>query len=190
MTLEQTTRVIAAVRTLWPHSNLGHDTEAVVRMWHSILSDFDARRVDGAIRELAAQGREHAPPVGVVAKTVADRIVDPPDWDEVVAEIEHLKRRYHPALPGRETPPVAAFSHPSVAMFALGAWRELALGPAPGTRDYGTFYAQQREAWKALAGRHQRGVALTAVGAPRRRSQLSRPDFQAALPRGPIGDAA
>lgn len=183
MNLTETTRVLAAVRLLWPHSNLGDDPQAVIRMWHSFLSDLDYRRVDSAIRELAAQGREFAPAVGLVVKTVADRIVDSPDFDEVMDEVHRLLKRYHPAYPGREKPPAEAFSHPSVAAFARDAWRELALGPAPGTNNYGTFYAQQREAYKALAARHQRGVALAAVGAPRRRSDLNRPDFLAALPR-------
>jgi hypothetical protein len=73
---------------------------------------------------------------------------------------------------GRETPPAGAFSHPLIAAFAVPSWRELALGPASGTKDHGTFYAQQREAWKAFAHRSQRSVALGAVGAPRRRGEL------------------
>jgi hypothetical protein len=172
MTREETARVVAAIQLLWPHSNLGGAPADVVSMWHSFLGEFPHQAVDAAVRELSAQGREHAPPVGVVAKTVATRAVDPPDWDEVWTEIEQLLKRYHPGFPNRETPPAGAFSHPLIAAFAVPSWRELALGPASGTKDHGTFYAQQREAWKAFAHRSQRSVALGAVGAPRRRGEL------------------
>lgn len=182
MTREQTAVILAAVKRLWPYSNLGGAVDDIVDTWHSFLAAFDAHAVEGAIRELAAQGREQAPPVGVVVKTVAERTADVPDFDEAWTEIERLKNRYHPAHPGREVPPPERFSHPLVAGFAIPAWRELCLGPAPGTKNFGTFYAQQREAWKALAHRHNRSVALGAVGAPRRRGELVRPDFAAALP--------
>jgi hypothetical protein len=177
MTRTEASRAVAAVRLLWPHSKLGENPASVISMWHSMLGGFPYEDVDAAVRELASQGREFAPPVGTVVKMLTERTTGLPDWDETWAEVEAVKRRYHPAFPGRETPPPDRFSHPLIAAFAVPAWRELCLGPAPGTKDFGTFYAQQREAWKALAARSERSVALAAVGAPRRRGELKRPDY-------------
>jgi hypothetical protein len=136
MTREETARVVAAIQLLWPHSNLGGAPADVVSMWHSFLGEFPHQAVDAAVRELSAQGREHAPPVGVVAKTVATRAVDPPDWDEVWTEIEQLLKRYHPGFPNRETPPAGAFSHPLIAAFAVPQ-RSVALGAVGAPRRRG-----------------------------------------------------
>ena len=91
-----------------------------------------------------------------------------PVTEEAWAEIERLKPRYNPAFPGRETPPAEAFAHPLIAAFAVPAWRELCIGPAPGTKDFGTFYAQQREAFGVPIWKHQRFDDGTAewVGTP------------------------
>jgi hypothetical protein len=166
----------------WPHSNLGPDARTIVAYWHSILHDFGANEIEETVKELIMSGRQHAPSAGDVAKLAVERRSLAPDWDEVWQEIDRLRWRYHPAFPGREVPPPERFSHPLIADFALPAWRELCLAPAPGTKDYGTFHAQTRDAYKALAARSQRSVALHAVGAPRRRGELERPDYLRALP--------
>lgn len=168
MTLQQVGDVIAMVRMLWPHSQLGDDPAAVAAVWHSMLATADAAEVEATVRELAQTGREHAPPVGVIVARLAERLTDAPDWDEAWAEIERLKWRFHPGFPGREVPPPERFSHPLVAAFAVPAWKELCLGPAPGTGDFGTFYAQQREAFRATRARAERGAGLAVVRAPRR----------------------
>jgi hypothetical protein len=184
MTRADTSRTIAIVRMEWPHSNLGPDAQQVVAYWHSILHDFDTAEVEAAVKELIVSGLKFAPTAGDVAKLTVERRSPHPDWDQAWGEIDRLRWRYHPGFPGRETPPPERFSHPLIAAFALPAWKELCLGPAPGTKDFGTFYAQQREAWKALAARSERGVALAAVGASRRRGELERPDWSRALPSG------
>lgn len=167
----------------WPHSNLGANLSDTIDHWHSVLSGIDNDTAQCALLELVVSGREHAPSAGAVARQAADRETDVPDWDEAWRECAHLLKRWSPAYPGREVPPAEAFSHPAVAAFAIPAWRELALGPAPGTRDHGTFYAQQREAYKAISARASRGAALQLVGAPRRR-ELERKSFHRLLPGG------
>src|SRR5688500_2759539 len=132
----------------WPHSNLGPDAATIAAYWLQILGRYSLEDVEGAVEELIASGREHAPGPGVVASVCAARSTDLPDLDEAWAEIDRLKNRWNPAFPGREVPPADAFSHPVVAAFAVPAWSELCRGPAPATRDYGTFYAQQREAYR------------------------------------------
>lgn len=183
MNRDETARVVAAVRLLWPHSNLGGNPADVISMWHSLLGDQLHQHVDAAIRELAAQGREHAPPVGVVVKTLAERTSVAPEWDEVRAEILHAIATYRQP-PGIQAdphapPPDTYWSHPLVARFMepAGVWKEWRMS----REGDGTFAAQQREAWKALAGRAQRGVALAAVGASRQPG-LTRPDYLRALP--------
>lgn len=180
MTREETATVLAAVRLLWPHSNMGGDPGEVVGAWHAMLRAADRQAVEDAVREQAAAGREHAPPVGVVVRMVAERAHDAPDWDEVEREVLRAVRSYRP----RHGNPYAApadeyWSHPTVALFMDGAWDEWRMS-IDGDR---TFLAQQREAYKALRVRAERAGSLSLVGAPRRR-QLQRPDYLRALPGG------
>ena len=155
--------MLAVVRMMWPHSNLGDDAVAIVGLWHSLLERFDAGDVEAAVRELAASGREHAPPVGLVVKTLAERATDAPEWDETWSEVHRLIARFG----SYRVPPEDEFSHPIVAAFARPAWRELCMAPAPGTGGHGTHEAQQREAYKAMRARLGRDGALVALGAPR-----------------------
>lgn len=62
---------MAIVRTLWPHSVLGPDPEVALATWEAMLADATAAEVSDALHKLAADGREHAPPVGVIAHAVA-----------------------------------------------------------------------------------------------------------------------
>lgn len=182
MTREQTASVLAVVRMAWPHSNLGGSAAEVVGLWHSFLGSYDVGDVESAIRELVAAGREHAPPIGVVIKGLAIRETDMPEWDEVRAEVLRAIGHYRP---GREeaqrdpyaSPPPEYWSHPAIAEFVENSWAEWrASSPSDGT-----FTAQMRDAWKARVSRVERGVALAAVGAPRRR-ELARPRYLHALP--------
>lgn len=174
MTRQETAQILAGVRLLWPHSNLGQPSDATAA-WHRLLERFTAQDVELAVRELAATGREHAPPPGVVLRTVADRATDLPTWEDAWDEIDRLISRWG----GYRIPPPDEFSHPLIAAFARPSWQQLCVGPATGTKEFGTHYAQQREAFKAMRYRVERGAALDAVGAARRRP-LPRP-FTAAL---------
>lgn len=178
MTRDETGTVLAVVRLLWPHSNMGGNPSEVVGIWHRMLGECDTADVEDAVRELAASGREHAPLVGVVLKAIADREADAPDWDEVEAEVLRVIACYRP--PRDEdpysAPPVGYWSHPAIAQFMAGAWDEWRMS----TEGDRTFRAQQREAYKALRVRAERAGSLALAGAPRRRS-LEKPDYAAAL---------
>jgi hypothetical protein len=175
------------VRGLWPHSNIDQGRpHHTARLWHSMLSDCDQASVEAAVKEQAASGREHAPPVGVIVRMVAERAADAPDWDEVQVEVLRAVRSYRPP-PGPNpyaAPPATYWSHPAIALFMEGAWDEWRMS-TDGDR---TFLAQQREAYKALRARAERAGSLSLVGAQRRR-QLERPDFLAALPKPGSGVA-
>jgi len=174
VTRQDVAAMLMVVRREWPHSNVAAEgIEATVEHWLSVLSATDATAARAALLEMVASEREHAPRPGLIVQAAAARAVDVPDFDEAWEEIGRLMMRHNPAFPGREQPPAAAFSHPAVAAFALPAWRELYRGPAPGTNGYGTHYAQQREAWRAMAARSVRAEANWAVGAPRKRDELT-----------------
>lgn len=182
MTREETADVLAVVRLLWPHSNLGRNPAEVVGIWASMLAAADRESVELAVREQAAAGREHAPPVGVIVKAVADREQDVPDWDEAELEIRRAISAYRPPTGAGSPyapPPPGYWSHPVIARFMDGAWDEWRMS-GEGDR---TFLAQQREAYKALRARAERAGGLQLVGAPRRRD-LAKPDYLAGLPRG------
>lgn len=184
MTRDETIEILAVVRLLWPHSNLGTNPSEVVGIWHSMLNTADRDSVENAVREQAAAGREHAPPVGVIVKAVAEREGDVPDWDEVEREVRRALVSYRPSREDARTnpyapPPAGYWSHPAIARFMEFAWDEWRMSKE-GDR---TFLAQQREAYKALRARAERAGSLRLVGAPRRRD-LSKPDYLSLLPGG------
>lgn len=168
MIRQEVAAVLMAIKREWPHSNLGNDMGATIDHWLSVLGAVTNDQAQGALLELIASGRDHAPSAGTVLKLAAERADTVPDWDEAWRECARLRLRYSPAFPDRPCPPPEAFSHPAIAAFAIPAWAELAGGPAPGTKDHGTHYAQQREAYKAIAARSRRATANAAIGAPRR----------------------
>jgi hypothetical protein len=181
---DETVDLISAVRLLWPHSFLGGDDREVVLTWHGMLRDADAAEALAAVQELAAEGRDHAPPVGVVVKRVAERRSGLPEWDQAWEEMDTVIRRIGSSRPWR----LEDFSHPAIAAFAVPAQKELCLGPAPGTSGFGTHYAQQREAYKALAGRTERDARNALVGVRREPLEgggLRRLDFSSAVPSRP-----
>lgn len=89
--------VLSLVRMLWPHSTLGSDSEAVAALWAAELKPYAAEAVGAAIRELSRQGREHAPPLGVIIQAVETEAQDPPpSFEEVVAFISRHAARCLP----------------------------------------------------------------------------------------------
>lgn len=157
--------MLAMVRLLWPHSNLGPNPTAVLGLWHSFLEHISATDVERTVRQLAADGREHAPPIGVVVKAAVDRSDTLPEWDEVRSEILRAVRTYRPP-PGELAdpyagPPASFWSHPAVARFMEHSWTEWRMA----SEDDGTFNAQQRDAYNAMKGRLSRERRNIAVGA-------------------------
>lgn len=179
MTRDDVAAVLALIRMTWPHSNIGDNADQIIGLWHSFLAPLDRQDVEEAVRELVATGREYAPPVGVVVKTVADRQVDAPGWDAAWHEIQTLIRRNG----SYRVPAQDDFSHAAVAQFAIPAWEELCMAPAPGVNGHSTHYAQQRDAYQARAARAARDTGLAVVGATRK-AGLTRPDYLKALPGG------
>lgn len=181
MNPEQIGKVLKLVKAAWPHSTLGDPADST-RVWRALLEKFTPEQIADALKELAASGREHAPPAGVVLRTIVDRATAAPDFDEVHLEIVAAitgPRRYRPPRDVAATDPYAAppaehWSHPTVAAFAEHVWNEWRMAPDSGCGDPGvasaarTFYAQQRDAYRALRTRVSRDASLAVIGAPRR----------------------
>lgn len=171
MTSDEARKLCAAVVALWPHNSYPKN---MPQTWLGILRDVPYELADAALRELVAEGREHAPAVGVVLRRVIERADSLPEWDETAREIEHAIRYYRRRPEPGElmtteaelhgAPPPEYFSHPLVAAFAIPAWGEWR---ARTERERGTFMAQQRDAFNAMRGRVARERSLIAVGAPR-----------------------
>lgn len=161
---DDTAGVLEVVGLLWPHSHLGADPTKVLALWASMLADFTPAEVEGAVRELAAAGREHAPPVGVVVATCAERATGVPPWDVAWPALE-AKARECVTPKGYRIPAVAEFEHSHVGDFARTHWRDIC--PLPAESAMETLRAQLRDAYRAAAGRVARDRALEAVGAPR-----------------------
>jgi len=164
MTYAEACRLVAVVQAIWPHQRLATETPKV---WHPLLEGFTLADAEASVRELAAEGREWPPPVGVIVKTLADRATEIPEWDEVWHEVHGLIRRYG----SYRLPPEEAFSHPVVAAFAPA-------GVARAMRC-----ARSRNQW----ARHAQGPAARGVqGAARESSARYRPGgHRSATPRWP-----
>lgn len=160
MTASEAARVCSMVRMLWPHAQLPAETP---RLWAQVLPDAEAADVEAAIRELSVDGREFPPLIGQIAAKLNERANPFPDPDEMQAEFFRLLKRYSHQNP----PPPEAYSHALLGFFFGGnnnaRWREWCLAEDGDT----TFYAQQREAYKAMRVRTERDRNLGIIGAPR-----------------------
>jgi hypothetical protein len=179
MTEAETARVVAMVQALWSREPLALETPDV---WHPFLASLDLDEVEAAVRELHVNPDPYAgrgaPDVGMIVRKVAERADDSPDWDQARREILRAIQYYRPPRDVATTnphagPPADYWSHPLIAAFAEHAWDEWRMSPNPAsdvTADAaGTFFAQQRDAYKALRARAARGKTLAVVGAQRKR---------------------
>lgn len=178
MTVAEAARCCAMVQMLWPHAALPAETP---RLWAQLLPDATAGEVEAAIREFAVDGREFPPLIGMVTAKVNERANPFPDPDEMQTEFFRLLRRHSHDYP----PPPEAYSHPLLAEFFASnrhaRWREWCAADDGDT----TFYAQQREAYKAMRHRTERDRNLGLIGAPRLAGQLHKIG-QVAIPEGAL----
>lgn len=169
MTRDEVKRVMALVRTLWPHSVIVPpevDTGTAVDVWAKMLAGTEYREADAALQELAGE-RDQAPPVGMLVRRCAERRLNVPPWESVWPELERMSRSSTQPDGRHRIPPAREFSHPFVASFARARWRDLC--PLPRAESMGTLRAQMRDAYSGELAQAQRDEALEAVGLPRRR---------------------
>lgn len=126
MTDAEIAQAIAYCRVLWPHSRVADTEQAtVILAWRGLVADLELRHVRAAIDKLAAEGREHAPPPGVIRRIATrfredSQTGDLPSADEAWAEVlrEISRVGYTIELTGEEL----QFKHPVIqaAVDALG----------------------------------------------------------------------
>lgn len=86
MTKGEFSRCIELVRRNWPHSAkvwTAEDFEA----WEALLLDLDVRQVIAAIQALATDGREFAPPPGLIRRRAIELVAPIPDADQAWLEV-------------------------------------------------------------------------------------------------------
>lgn len=94
----EVTQLLEVVRSFWPHSNLGDDPDTALEMWLAVLGDLPAAEVQAALVQLARSGREHAPPVGVIAHAVDQaRQAPAPSFEDAMA----ILGKHYQCLPYR-----------------------------------------------------------------------------------------
>lgn len=90
MNRPDTLKLIGLVRMLWPHSRVGEDLpeDELLNAWHTILADTPLTEATAVVERLARAGREHAPPVGVIAAGVdRRRHGEAPSFEDAMAQL-------------------------------------------------------------------------------------------------------
>jgi len=161
-------KVLELVQTLWRHADLGVPKVAIP-LWASMLRGVSFEEAEDAVRQLS--DRDHAPGVGLIARTVAQRRSGVPSWEEAWQRIQELAAAAHTPR-GYRIPTAEEFGHPVVAEFARERWRVICPGPSPSSSSYTSWYAQLRDAYRVRAERGQRDERLRIVGAAPERGVL------------------
>lgn len=169
MTLDELHMCFAMVSAAWPHSKPMPETFA---LGQRLLSPLDVRAVTAAIEQFSLEGREFAPPLGLVAKRAHELAAKAagegiPDPQEALAEVyQRIQRGGFYSTP--------EWSHPAIGatVEAMGGWEATCLDENPEAfrahflRLYGTVQARtERESLIApsLAELLDSAVAATAL---------------------------
>lgn len=149
MTPIELERCIAALLAAWPHSR---QTPETFELGEALLGPLPAGAVLGAIATLALEGREFAPPLGLVARRAAELVEEatngrPPDVEEALREVyEQISRCGYYRTPEWSSPAIGGVIE------ALGGWEAVCTDDNPEAfrahflRLYGTVQARvQRE---------------------------------------------
>ncbi|MFN8623395.1 MAG: hypothetical protein U0869_21875 [Chloroflexota bacterium] len=152
---------------LWPHArqqaSVDH-LEIVYQLW----APLDAGEVEQALKALAAEGREFAPPPGVVVAKVAERQEGTAavSFDAVLMAFELANRlgAFHEVhRPGAR----AEFERrvgPDVAAFVERHYRDYAMSGGPQGDPVGVVRGQLRALWEQGQARRQSDAAHALAG--------------------------
>ena len=152
---------------LWPHArqqaSVDH-LEIVYQLW----APLDAGEVEQALKALAAEGREFAPPPGVVVAKVAERQEGTAavSFDAVwmAFELANKLGTFHEVhRPGAR----AEFERrvgPDVAAFVERHYRDYAMSGGPGGDPVGVVRGQLRALWEQGQARRQADAAHALAG--------------------------
>lgn len=152
---------------LWPHSrgqSSPEHLEIVFEMW----APLDSGEVEQALKALAAEGREFAPPPGVVVAKVAE-LRDGPGrafFDEVWECFERANRlgAFHEVPRPDARRRLAADAAPEVLAFVERHYRDYAMAGGPGGDPVGVVRGQLRALWEQGQARRQSDAAHALAG--------------------------
>lgn len=167
MTRQEFANLKQLEHVLWPHSrgqSSAEHLEIVFEMW----APLDAGEVEQALKALAAEGREFAPPPGVVVAKVAERQEGTAavSFDAVLMAFELANRlgTFHEVhRPGAR----AEFERrvgPDVAAFVERHYRDYAMAGGPGGDPVGVVRGQLRALWEQGQARRQSDAAHALAG--------------------------
>lgn len=116
MTPSEIVEFTRVVKLLWPHwrdPSSRDEIRALVTIWRPLLDDVPPDIAVAVVQQLAADGREHPPPVGVIRDRAIDMAAAArgdivPDPDQAWAEVQEAIR-----AGGYQQPP-DHWSHPVV----------------------------------------------------------------------------
>lgn len=92
MTKLELKRAMQMVLASWPHAGSGWTPEAI-EVWESLFLDLDYAQVLVAVQALAAEGREFAPPPGLIRRRAIELVSPIPDADQAWAEVRREIQR-------------------------------------------------------------------------------------------------
>ena len=189
MTREEFTNVQQLQVALWPHSRQqpsGEHMEVVYELWRWLTY---AEAVE-ALKALAADGREHAPPPGVVvAKASERRDGGTVEFDQVWEVFERANRlgAFHEVPHPDARARLEADTSPEVLAFVQRHYRDYAMSGGSDGDPVGVVRKQLRDLWEQRKGRRESEAAHGLIGVtPLRR--VDSPGLRA-LPDGDDDDA-
>lgn len=152
---------------LWPHAHQQASVdhlEIVYQLW----AGLDAGEVQSALKALAAEGREFAPPPGVVVAKVAE-LRDAPGragFDEVWAVFERANRLgvFHEVPRPDARRRLAAGVPPEVLEFVERHYQDYARSGGPQGDPVGVVRGQLRQLWEQGQQRRQSQAAHGLAG--------------------------
>jgi len=150
---------------LWPHARQQASTdhlEVVYELWSSL----DAQEVQSALKALAADGREFAPPPGVIVQKVAHRQEPAVGFDEVWQAFERANRlgAFHEIPRPDARARLASECSPGVLEFVERHYRDYAMSGGPHGDPVGVVRAQLRALWEQGQARRQSEAAHGLAG--------------------------
>ena len=150
---------------LWPHARQqasADHLEVVYELWSSL----DAQEVQSALKALAADGREFAPPPGVIVQKVAHRQEPAVGFDEVWQAFERANRlgAFHEIPRPDARARLAGECSPGVLEFVERHYRDYAMSGGAHGDPVGVVRAQLRALWEQGQSRRQSEAAHGLAG--------------------------
>jgi hypothetical protein len=162
---------VQTIRALWPNAEI---PDVTIAAWYEEVADIELEHAVAAIRTFARDGAEWPPTGGKIRRRVAELLLDPPDWGEVLEQLRLIRRT--PAakatgkleeIDGHEVAEVVypredviARTHPMIVAFFLhlGSQTVLQADPTDGNSE-----ARLRDKWREFRQTAERRLSYTGL---------------------------